>query len=555
VVSSVNQLVNTRDVSRGLPGLLRTIIHQIRLVVSCNLAAVALYNEHDDSFTLETVYSDTVRDWSELPPPQCIPAANTPWQSARNNHGPVEQRDLARSVFPYDRQLAAIGMRSSVVVPIGGGERTFGALGFASRQADSYGHAQVMTLMEISRQLGTMLHKERLSREREETAIALERSKEHLNMVEKVRLVGQLASGVAHDFNNLLAGVLGNAQLLLLEVDNPDQREMLQVIERAAKDGTETVRRIQGFARMHKDDEMTEVRLDLLARDAIDITRPRWRDVAQSRGATIEIVRNIQAVDSIYGQAAPLREVFSNLIINASDAMPRGGALTVSTYNKIEDGAPPAVVVEVADTGTGIAPEVRDKMFDPFFTTKGEKGTGLGLSVSLEIVQRHGGTIAVESEVGQGTRFIVQLPVAQLKPSQQKRDQRRLTTTRPGHILFVESETMIRVPIMRILKHWGHTVTEAAGGAEALQKFSPGAFDIVISDLGMPDMNGWDVLAQIKARDPRIPTVLLTGWGRPETDDRSQNADYILEKPFDQDQLRDVLADAMAERSGQSGAV
>src|SRR6185295_8052672 len=314
----------------------------------CDYAALALYNEDDDTFSFETVYDFAVRDWADLPPGKRIPADGSSWQTACRTGTAMIQSELVRSSFAYDRGLAAGGLRSGIVVPIIGANRAIGTLDFASRQPAAYGQTQVATLRELSHYLGTALHNARLSQEREDTAAKLARTQEHLSLVDKVRAVGQLASGVAHDFNNLLAGVLGNAQLLLYEIKDEEQREMLRIIERAAKDGAETVRRLQGFARMEHDTPMTEVRLDMLARDAIDLTRPRWRDVAQSRGATIEIVRQLQPVAPIAGRPAELREVLTNLLINAVDALPTGGKITVTTYDDMVAGDDAgAVVAEV----------------------------------------------------------------------------------------------------------------------------------------------------------------------------------------------------------------
>jgi signal transduction histidine kinase len=550
VVTRVTQEVSTRDVSRELPGILRTIIHQIRRVVPCDYAAIALYNEDDDTFSVETVYDYAVRDWSQLPAGQRYEAEGTPWQAACRTAVPLSQSELGRSAFEYDRRLAAGGLRSGVVMPIIGASRAVGTLDFASRQTSAYGQVQIATLLELSHYLGTALHNARLSREREETATQLARTQEHLNLVDKVRAVGQLASGVAHDFNNLLAGVLGNAQLLLYEIQDEDQREMLRIIERAAKDGAETVRRLQGFARMEHDTPMTEVRLDMLGRDAIDLTRPRWRDVAQSRGATIEIVKHLNPVAPIAGRPAELREVLTNLIINAVDALPDGGTITITTYDECDEtDTPTSVVVEVADTGIGMPAEVRERIFDPFFTTKGEQGTGLGLAVSLGIIQSHGGQIDVDSSPGAGTRFTLRLPVRDAEQPE-RRNASRVANAPPGHILFVESEAMIRDATLRVLARWGHKVVQAAGGVEALLLFAPDTFDVVISDLGMPDMNGWDLLSQIKARDPRVPTILITGWGRQRNADEAgaNGVDFIIEKPFDQNDLREVLAEAMAPK-------
>jgi signal transduction histidine kinase/HAMP domain-containing protein len=553
VVTRVTQEVSTRDVSRELPGILRTIIHQIRRVVPCDYAALALYNDDDDTFSFETVYDFAVRDWAELPPGKRVPAEGTPWQTACRTGTALVQSELVRSTFAYDRGLAAGGLRGGVVVPIVGANRAIGTLDFASREPAAYGPTQVATLRELSHYLGTALHNARLSKEREETATKLARTQEHLNLVDKVRAVGQLASGVAHDFNNLLAGILGNAQLLLFEAQTDDQKEMLHVIERAAKDGAETVRRLQGFARIEHDSPMTEVRLDMLARDAIDITRPRWRDVAQSRGATIEIVKQLQAVTPLAGRPSELREVLTNLIINAVDAMPKGGKLTVATYDDNMIGAAPGderggeVVVEVADSGTGMRPDVKQRIFDPFFTTKGEQGTGLGLAVSLGIIQSHGGTIDVESEIGNGTRFVIRLPVRVAEHNGKGVRRRKVQEVQPGHILFVESEQMIRDATARLLARWGHRVAQATNGAEALAMFAPDTYDLVISDLGMPDMNGWDLLREIKRRDSRVPTVLITGWGRQVGDQGvvDHAVDFVIEKPFDQDDLRALLVEAL----------
>ncbi|MEP7189383.1 MAG: GAF domain-containing protein, partial [Roseiflexaceae bacterium] len=534
VVTRVTQEVSTRDVSHELPGILRTIIHQIRRVVPCDYAALALYNDDDDTFSFETVYDFAVRDWADLPPGKRIPADGSSWQTACRTGTAMIQSELVRSSFAYDRGLAAGGLRSGVVVPIIGASRAIGTLDFASREPAAYGQTQVSTLRELSHYLGTALHNARLSQEREDTAAKLARTQEHLNLVDKVRAVGQLASGVAHDFNNLLAGILGNAQLLMFEAQTPDQREMLGVIERAAKDGAETVRRLQGFARMEHDSPMTEVRLDMLARDAIDITRPRWRDVAQSRGASIEVVRQLQAVTPLAGRPAELREVLTNLIINAVDALPKGGKIMVNTYDDKSSGDGDGyVVAEVADSGTGMPADVRARIFDPFFTTKGEQGTGLGLAVSLGIIQSHGGQIEVESELGRGTRFIIRLPVRTAAQAAKATRHTKALVIPPSHILFVENEAMIRDATVRLLTRWGHQVEQSSNGAEALETFAPDTFDLVISDLGMPDMNGWELLGEIKRRDPRVPTVLITGWGRQYSDEevKERGVDFMIEKP------------------------
>jgi CheY-like chemotaxis protein len=252
-----------------------------------------------------------------------------------------------------------------------------------------------------------------------------------------------------------------------------------------------------------------------------------------------------------------------NLVINAAEALVDGsGTIAVCTRRSLLDGGSLAkqglspelepgefVGLEVSDSGPGMAPETLARIFDPFFTTKGEQGTGLGLAVSMGIIQSHGGQIEVESQPGAGTRFTIRLPVRAAEQTGRRKVPRNIQIA-PGHILFVESEAMVRDATMRVLTRWGHKVAQASVGAEALQLFVPDTFDVVISDLGMPDMNGWDLLGQIKQRDPRVPTILITGWGRQISDDeaRARGVDYMIEKPFDQDDLREVLAEAMGPK-------
>ena len=547
IVTSITQVISTNDISRNLPATLRRIIHLIRRVVPCDYAALALYNDTDDTFFVSPVYDFAIQDWAELPEGWSVAANDTTWQTACRTANPIVQSSLTESAFSEDQMLVDKGLHSSIVVPIIGASHILGALTFATRKPRAYEQKQVSTLLELAHYLGPALDNARLNKEREEASIKLARTQEHLNLVDKVRVVGLLASGVAHDFNNLLAGMLGNAQLLLLEIEDEEQRTMLKVIEQAAKDGAETVRRLQGFARMENDSPMSEVRLDLLARDAIDITRPRWRDIAQSRGVKIDVVRQLEPVTAIAGRPAELREVLTNLILNAADAMPHGGRITVSSYDERDsDDQPATVIIEIADEGVGMTADVRSRIFEPFFTTKGEQGTGLGLAVSLGIVEGHGGQIEIDSEVGEGTRFTVRLPVREAAIVNTPR-QRKSPEIIPGHVLLVQSDNVLREATTRLLERWGNRVQIACDGSEALQVFMPHRYDVVLSDMGMPDMNGQVLLEKIKQQDPRVPTILITGWGHHTADGDSQpsGVDFVIEKPFDLEDLREVLAEAM----------
>jgi PAS domain S-box-containing protein len=229
--------------------------------------------------------------------------------------------------------------------------------------------------------------------------------RERAAQADKLRALGQLASGVAHDFNNALAAILGRAQLLRREARDPETIRSLDVIQTAAEDAASTVRRIRAFARQSPGEEAARVGLRGLIHDAIEITRTRWEK--DSRGFRHDV--RLEAECEVYttGSASELREVFVNLIVNAVDAMPEGGRLSISCWR-----AGGSLELRFADEGVGMAEEVRERIFEPFYTTKGVNGTGLGLFVSYGIIERHGGSIRVESEPGRGTTFIIALPDA-----------------------------------------------------------------------------------------------------------------------------------------------
>ncbi|HEY1015140.1 MAG TPA: GAF domain-containing protein, partial [Herpetosiphonaceae bacterium] len=372
----------------------------------------------------------------------------------------------------------------------------------------------------------------------------LDSTREQLIRSEKLRSLGELASGVAHDFNNLLASILGNAQLLLGDERSVERKTALQVIEQAARDGAVTVRRIQEFARSSETVYEDVVDLREIVEMALEFSRPSWRDAAQQRGAIIEIEQRCESVH-VLGSAAELREVVVNLIVNAADAMPHGGTIALLTGSEDE-----RALLSVADSGAGISPENRARIFDPFFTTKpiGE-GTGLGLAVALSIVQRHRGSLRVEDREPRGAQFVAVFPRHMPTPPP-------APTAAPGNpagaaqrILVVDDEPAIRKVVARVLERDGHLVTLAESAEAALPLLEGTRYDIIISDLGMPGMNGWDFLDLARQRHPGVGTILLTGWGYQLDHDQSPNVDIILAKPFEMQTIRSTIAAMTAATS------
>ncbi|MFL6336229.1 MAG: ATP-binding protein [Pyrinomonadaceae bacterium] len=382
-----------------------------------------------------------------------------------------------------------------------------------------------------------------------------ERIREQYAQIEKLSALGELASGVAHDFNNTLAGILGRAQLLLGTQDSERIEAGLKLIIKTAKDGAKTIKRIQDFARQRRDHDFQPVSVDQLLLDVREITRPRWKSRAESEGVHISLELQLGSDEArVMGDESELREVLVNLVFNAVDAMPQGGTLTLSSRESAG-----AVEIAVADTGTGMAEEVRSRVFDPFFTTKGKAGMGLGLAVSYGIVRRHEGSIEAESEPGRGTAFRIKLPAARTDARQEPAAEApaiALVPQRPGstRILVVDDEENVRELLADILESEGYQVELAAGGREALDKFGDGAaFDALFTDLGMQGMSGWELAHAVRELDEKIPVAVITGWGEAvgSSERLAARVDWVIAKPFDTAQILAIAREVA--RRGEAG--
>jgi len=361
---------------------------------------------------------------------------------------------------------------------------------------------------------------------------------------EKLRVLGQMVSGIAHDFNNALSPILGFSELLLKHpeklVDQALVLQRLQIINICATDAAQTVRQMREFSRPRSArDVFQSFDLNQLVRQTIDLTQQRWKDQAQATGRTIHIVTDLLPILPIWGEESALREMLTNLIFNAVDALPEGGTITLGT---MLDGR--AVRLSVSDTGTGMTEETRRRCLEPFYTTKGTTGTGLGLAMVQGIVQRHNGTVDVESQFGHGTTFIIRLPLQKgtQPPSVPPLEVPALTRSR--HVLVVDDEPLLRAIAETYLTEDGHKVETAPTGAVALAQLKTGKFDLVITDKAMPEMNGEQLAAAIHQTVPGLPVIMMTGFGdlMKVTGEMPPYISEILSKPLTQASLRAAMA-------------
>ncbi|MCB0267957.1 MAG: response regulator, partial [Calditrichaeota bacterium] len=377
-----------------------------------------------------------------------------------------------------------------------------------------------------------------------------------LILTERIRTIGELASGAAHDFNNYLMTILGRTQLLQMNIKQKFLREDLDVIEKAAKDGAEMVRKLQELNHRQDTREAKPLYLKDLINDSLMFSQQKIKAKTQIKGQETIITTNMDPSLVVSGNPAEFREIFTNLIFNAFDAMPDGGELKIETWR--EPKTHEAIVI-IQDTGCGMPPEVRKKIFDPFFTTKGRNGTGLGLSVVYRITTSLRGDIEVESEVGVGTKFILYLPISTEIPDQEHKPviaiSPKIKTSSSIKLLVVDDEIDLLKTIVEVLKLKFDRVDMATSGKEALDKIGECDYDVVLTDLGMPEMSGWEVAEKVKGLLPASKVILVTGWGMHAEDELINHEAYvdtILSKPYDLHQLLMIIEQVFSDDQGAS---
>lgn len=365
---------------------------------------------------------------------------------------------------------------------------------------------------------------------------------------DKLRALGELAAGVAHNLNNSLTVIQGRAQLLLMRSSTADEgnKKSLGVITQAVGDCSQTLRRLLDFSRRESTRHPAPVDLSELISSSVEIARPKWQAESTNRTGTIEVRIEAPAPAFTLGDSAELREVVLNMIFNAVDAMPEGGTIEAGT--RVEG---KTARFSIADTGAGMPAEVMARIFEPFYTTKGERGTGLGLSASHGIIENHGGDINVTSEAGKGTRFEVILPLHESSSPAVAVPLTQNNGTKSARVLVVEDEEKVRVLLNDAFRAEGHDVVEATTGAEAIKHLDSREFDLMVCDLGLPELSGLHVARWVKEFRPELPVIIATGYAEmiAEEDYKRARIDDVIRKPY---ALADVLQRAHAILAAQS---
>ncbi|SHM56420.1 PAS domain S-box protein [Rhizobacter sp. OV335] len=460
----------------------------------------------------------------------------------------VYEPDLAAVDAPFPRRLARGGLHAMVVAPLQAESGVFGVLVAARASRESFSSVECEFLRQLTAHVALAAQQARLHAELRLAYEELQQTQQASLQQERLRALGQMASGVAHDINNALSPASLYTQSLLEREPglSPRARLQLENIQRAIDDVAATVGRMNEFSRRREAQAVLQpMSLNAVAQQAAEMTRARWSDMALQRGVVIRLqVDAAPVLPDVMGIESEIREALVNLVFNAVDAMPQGGDLTLRT-RLAADGARP-VRLEVVDTGIGMDDETRRRCLEPFFTTKGERGSGLGLAMVYGTAKRHDAEVQIDSTPGQGSRFVLSFPLPAAARAAVAVKLRVRPPVLPRRLLVIDDDPLVLRTLSDLLQIDGHAVTPAHGGQAGIEAFAAAAppFDLVITDLGMPHVDGRRVAAVIKARSPRTPVVLLTGWGQrlSEAGELPENVDAVLPKPPLLDDLRDTLA-------------
>jgi CheY-like chemotaxis protein len=364
--------------------------------------------------------------------------------------------------------------------------------------------------------------------------------------IARSEVISKVAGGVVHNFNNILSVLLGRVELMLGQVDggrlDPTQlRKGLVSIQKGALDAAELLKRLRDLSRPPQDVPSSTFDLNAAVIDAVDFLQPHLLTVAQGMGVSVRLTPHLTRPPVLVsGQSSALREVLMNLILNAIEAMPKGGEVVIETLRDDR-----WVKLKVSDTGIGMSDEVRAQVFLPFFTTKSAGSTGLGLSSAKDLITGHGGTISVQSEAGRGSTFTIALPCAETRRAPVAAVAE--PTLPPGlRVLVVDDERDFGDILREFLGAKGCSLAIVGNGRVALEVLERQPFEVVLTDLLLPEVSGWEIARVAKRRSPNCRVILMSGKIVPEAVWSEARVDACLMKPIDLNKLLEVIAEVVA---------
>jgi signal transduction histidine kinase/ActR/RegA family two-component response regulator len=542
-LSLLQQITGAIGERQDLRSIFQVVLRSVEENLPIDFGCVCLYDTATETLTVNSVgaASQDLATRLDLTEQAVVPIDQNGLSRCMQGHL-VCEHDVRQVQYPFPQRLAGGDLRSLVIAPLIVENKVFGAFIAARRQAHSFSSADCEFLQQLSQHVALASHQAQLHSALQHAYDDLRQSQHTVMQQERLRALGQMASGIAHDINNAISPIALYTESLLEREPNLSDwaRSSLTTIQRAIDDVAGTVARMREFYR-DREPQLTLALVDVnrIVKQVLELTHAKWYDLPQQRGVAVELHTELaNDLPRIMGAEGEIRDALTNLIFNAVDAMADGGTLTVRTRAVAGSDDIQSVRIEVSDTGIGMDDETRRRCLEPFFTTKGERGTGLGLAMVYGMIQRHSAEFEIDSAVGRGTTMHVIFPaytqsfLATTRMPAQRFVQQRL------RVLLVDDDPMIIRAMEDALAADGHVVTSASGGQAGIDTFTAAhgtgnAFALVFTDLGMPRIDGRKVAEAVKRSSPATPVVLLTGWGQRMLADGDipSNVDRVLSKP------------------------
>jgi signal transduction histidine kinase/DNA-binding response OmpR family regulator len=555
----LNRIAKAIGERQDLQSILQVVVHSLEDNLPVDLACICLRDENAPAMYIAAAGSKgtTLAPGILLLEPSESEgdARVKEWMGAEISY----EADITAHPGGFEGYLVRAGLKSLTAVRLTAGEHVLGLLVAARRASNGFSSGEREFLRQLGEQVALAFHQADLRRTLQRAYDDLRDTQRAMLQQERLRALGEMASGIAHDINNAISPVSLYASLMLERFELPQEaREYLEVIQKASEGVGQTIERMRAFYRQRDGDaHHAPVDLAKLVDEVTELTRVRWSDMPEQRGVVIKLEwRPTIGLPLIVGSDQELRDALTNLIFNAVDAMPEGGTLAIRAYTANQRGPVNGgrnVILEVSDTGIGMDAKTRARCLEPFFTTKGERGTGLGLAMVYGTAQRHGAELGIESEPQQGT--IMRLTFRNLaQPAAAVPGAEPLSAeSRSLRILIIDDDRLITEALTAALHAQEHVVATANGGQEGIDAFSAAhrggkPFDVVLTDLGMPYVDGRIVAAAVKEVSPSTPIILLTGWWQTGGDEVTAHIDRVIGKPV---RLRELRA-ALQELTGAS---
>ena len=563
-ISLLNQITYAVATRQDLESIMNVVLQQLEERLPVDYGSAYSYDARTETLTVlaRGVKSRSIAEQLQIPPVVPIDQLSLrPCMKGEIFYSP----DNRRLESPVSKASAQAGFLSTLAVPLMVEGNVFGLLVFMRREANGFTAAERQFIHGLSAHVALAVRQAQLYLDLHKAYNELRQSQQAAMQQARLKALGQMASGVAHDINNALSPIVMCSDMIRHGKSSltTDDKAHLDYIKTAGMDIAQIVTRLREFYRPRDEKEpLHSLNLNRLVEQVVGMTRPRWRDIPQSRGLMIEMLTDLEPhLPKLAGNESEIRELLTNLIFNAVDAMPDGGVITIRSRATGPAAAAGTgkttrqIILEIADTGVGMDEATRQRCFEPFFSTKGQRGTGLGLAMVYGVVERHDGKIEIDSLPGKGTTMRLVFPVRKIKasaPPELSPD----TKPRPLRILCIDDEPLVRDLIRKILQRDGHQAEVADGGQSGIEAFRAACqcedpFDVVFTDLGMPHVDGREVAAAVKRESPGTHVIMLTGWGVFMQEDGTvpPHVDNILGKPPRIDEIRAIL-DSIASRTG-----